>query len=124
MDGVLCIPHLGASTEESEDNCAVMAAKQLIQYAENGCIVNSVNAPNCALSAKETKYRLCVLHRNSNELLALLTETINQSMPIMNLSNCVKGELAYSVFDVDNDAIKNLAQLIESWDNVYRVRLV
>ena len=121
---VICIPHLGASTEEAEDNCAVMAAKQLIDYIENGNVVNSVNYPTCSMP-RTTEHRLVILHKNTKNILAQITGTVgNEGINISNLTNQSKGDYAVTILDIDNkvseDAIKNIAQV----ENIIKVRVI
>jgi len=121
---VICIPHLGASTEEAEDNCAIMAAKQLIDYIENGNIVNSVNYPTCSMP-RTTAHRLVILHKNTKNILAQITGTVgNEGINISNLTNQSKGDYAVTILDIDNkvseDAIKNIAQV----ENIIKVRVI
>ena len=121
---VICIPHLGASTEEAEDNCAIMAAKQLIDYIENGNIVNSVNYPTCSMP-RTTDYRLVILHKNTQNILAQITGTVgNEGINISNLTNQSKGDFAVTILDIDNkvsdDAISHIAQV----ENIIKVRVI
>ena len=124
VKNVICIPHLGASTEEAEDNCAVMAAKQLIDYIENGNVVNSVNYPTCSMP-RTTEHRLVILHKNTKNILAQITGTVgNEGINISNLTNQSKGDYAVTILDIDNkvsdDAIKNIAQV----ENIVKVRVI
>ena len=121
---VICVPHLGASTEEAEDNCAIMAAKQLIDYIENGNVVNSVNYPTCSMP-RTTEHRLVILHKNTKNILAQITGTVgNEGINISNLTNQSKGDYAVTILDIDNkvseDAIKNIAQV----ENIIKVRVI
>ncbi len=121
---VICIPHLGASTEEAEENCAIMAAKQLIDYIENGNIVNSVNYPTCSMP-RTTEHRLVILHKNTKNILAQITGTVgNEGINISNLTNQSKGDYAVTILDIDNkvseEAIKNIAQV----ENIIKVRVI
>ncbi|MBO5068011.1 MAG: 3-phosphoglycerate dehydrogenase [Clostridia bacterium] len=121
---VICIPHLGASTEEAEDNCAIMAAKQLIDYIENGNIVNSVNYPTCSMP-RTTDYRLVILHKNTQNILAQITGTVgNEGINISNLTNQSKGDYAVTILDIDNkvsdDAISHISQV----ENIIKVRVI
>ena len=121
---VICIPHLGASTEEAEDNCAVMAAKQLIDYIENGNIVNSVNYPTCSMP-RTTENRLVILHKNTHNILAHITGTVgNEGINISNLTNQSKGDYAVTILDVDgkvsDQAIAHIAQV----ENIIKVRVI
>ena len=120
---VICIPHLGASTEEAEDNCAVMAAKQLFDYIENGNIVNSVNYPSCAMP-RTTEHRLTILHKNAHNILAQITGTVgNEGINISNLTNQSKGDYAVTILDVDSkvsdDAIKHISEV----EGIIKVRV-
>lgn len=119
---VICIPHLGASTEEAEENCAIMAAKQLIDYIENGNVVNSVNYPTCSMP-RTTENRLVILHKNTHNILAQITGTVgNEGINISNLTNQSKGDFAVTILDVDNkvsdQAINHIAQV----ENIIKVR--
>ncbi len=122
-DGVIAIPHLGASTPESEENCARMAAKQLINYIENGCIVNSVNLPEVNIP-RNTKKRVCVIHKNIPNMINNLTAAVGKDINIENMVNRAKGEYAYTLLDIndgDDDAIMARATAIEG---VIRVRII
>ncbi len=124
VNGVVCIPHLGASTPESEDNCAEMAAKELIDYIENGNIVNSVNLPNISMP-KSGEKRICIIHKNiPNMLTAITTIVAKDNVNIENLLNKSRGEIAYTMLDVnecDTDVIKEHLSAI---DGVIRVRII
>jgi D-3-phosphoglycerate dehydrogenase len=103
IDNTICIPHLGASTEESEENCAVMAVDQLMDYLENGNIANSVNFPNCSLGICTATARICVLNRNIPAMLGKITGILaDMNINIADLNNRSKGELAYTLVDVDS----------------------
>ncbi len=121
---VICIPHLGASTEEAEDNCAVMAAKQLIDYIENGNVVNSVNYPTCAMP-RTTDYRLVILHKNTQNILAEITGTVGkEGINISNLTNQSKGDYAVTILDIDNEVSADAIKHIESVENIVKVRVI
>ena len=121
---VICIPHLGASTEEAEENCAVMAAKQLIDYIENGNIVNSVNYPNCSMP-RNTNNRLVILHKNVQNILAQITGTVgNEGINISNLTNQSKGNFAVTILDIDQEVSNDAVKHIESVENIIRVRVI
>ncbi|MBO7149474.1 MAG: 3-phosphoglycerate dehydrogenase [Clostridia bacterium] len=121
---VICIPHLGASTEEAEDNCAVMAAKQLIDYIENGNVVNSVNYPTCAMP-RTTDYRLVILHKNTQNILAQITGTVgNEGINISNLTNQSKGDFAVTILDIDNEVSADAIKHISEVENIIRVRVI
>ncbi len=124
VKNVICIPHLGASTEEAEENCAIMAAKQLIDYIENGNIVNSVNYPTCAMP-RTTNYRLVILHKNTQNILAHITGTVgNEGINISNLTNQSKGEYAVTILDIDNEVSAEAIKHISQVENIIRVRVI
>ncbi|MBR2499136.1 MAG: 3-phosphoglycerate dehydrogenase [Clostridia bacterium] len=121
---IVCIPHLGASTEEAEENCAIMAAKQLIDYIENGNVVNSVNFPTCTMP-RTTENRLVILHKNISNILAAITGTVgNEGINISNLTNQSRGDYAVTILDVDSkvseDAIKHISEV----EGIIRVRVI
>ncbi|MBR2938068.1 MAG: phosphoglycerate dehydrogenase [Oscillospiraceae bacterium] len=123
MEGVVAIPHLGASTEESEDNCAKMAVRQVMNYLENGNIVNSVNFPNCDMGKCTKASRITILHKNIPNMLSQLTNVLaSENINISDLLNRSKGEYAYTMFDLDSvpsaTAVEKLAQV----EGVIRVR--
>lgn len=120
--GIINIPHLGASTAESEDNCAVMAAQELSDYLENGNILNSVNFPNCSLP-EDNVGRIAIAHKNIPNVIAKFTEALS-SVNISDMINKSKGELAYTIINTDHaipaEAIEKLNQI----DAVIRVRVI
>lgn len=121
-ENILCFPHLGASTPEAEDNCAVMAAKQLADYIENGNIVNSVNYPACT-SARYTPYRITVLHKNQQNMIAQISSILaKDGINIENFENKNKGETAYTILDIATAASEKLLGEIAKIDGVYKVR--
>ncbi len=121
---VICIPHLGASTEEAEENCAIMAAKQLIDYIENGNVVNSVNYPTCSMP-RTTAYRLVILHKNTQNILAQITGTVGkEGINISNLTNQSKGEYAVTILDIDNEVSEQAIRHISQVENIIRVRVI
>ncbi len=124
VKNVICTPHLGASTEEAEDNCAVMAAKQLIDYIENGNIVNSVNYPTCSMP-RTTDNRLVILHKNTANVLAQITGTVGKDgINISNLTNQSRGDYAVTILDVEkevsDEAIAHIAQV----EDIVKVRVI
>ncbi len=122
VDNIICIPHLGASTPEAEDNCAVMAAKQLIDYIENGNIVNSVNYPACSMP-RTTNVRLVVLHKNVANLLAQVTGALgNSGINISNMSNQSRGEYAVTLLDVESIVPQEVLDKLSTIDGIIRVR--
>ena len=106
MKNTVAIPHLGASTEESEDNCAIMAVNQIIDFLENGNIKNSVNYPEL-VTERTTDVRICVLHRNVSGIIAQITSAVSElGINIENLTNRSKGDYAYTICEI-NDQIPN-----------------
>ena len=104
LENVIAIPHLGASTPESEDNCAVMAVDQLKDYLENGNIVNSVNLPALTMAREPGTQRVCIIHRNVPNTIATFTATCGQAgVNIENMQSKSRGEYAYTVLDVSGD---------------------
>ena len=102
VKGAIVIPHLGASTEEAEDNCAVMAAKQLKDYLENGNIKNSVNYPDCDMGIRGENTRLLLLHHNVPNMIGQFTTILaKDNMNIADLTNKSKGKYAYTMIDID-----------------------
>lgn len=125
MEGVIAIPHLGASTEESEDNCAVMAVKQLVDYMENGNIKNSVNFPNCDAGVCLTQGRIAILHRNIPKMLTQFTGSFAAlDVNIANMVNKSKGEYAYTVLDVDTSLSEEVVTKLSAIEGVLKVRVV
>ena len=119
QENVIVLPHLGASTPESEDNCAVMAAHELIDYIENGTIRNSVNYPNAEL-AKTGDALVCVMHKNVPELISKITGAC-AGANIENLLNKSKGDYAYTMLDVTGSVDK---AALEAIDGVFKVRVL
>lgn len=116
VDGIITLPHLGASTPEAEDNCATMAAKEIMAYLEDGNIVNSVNYPNCSAPRIAGKARVCVLHKNTPNMLAQITAFFGEKgINIEHMTNNAKGDYAYTILDVDNadDSIVASAKAVE-----------
>ncbi len=123
MDGVVAIPHLGASTEESEDNCAKMAVKQVMNYLQNGNIVNSVNFPNCDMGVCAKASRITILHKNIPNMLSQLTNVLaGENINISDLINRSKGEYAYTMFDLDSIPSVIAVEKLKQIDGVIRVR--
>lgn len=124
MDGVITLPHLGASTPESEENCASMGAMELIDFLENGNIKNSVNLP--AVSAdKSGAARITVIHINQPNMIATITDTISKDgINIANFLDKNRGEYAYSIIDVDSDVSERVVEDIKKIGGVIRVRVI
>lgn len=124
VKNAVCTPHIGASTPEAEDNCAVMAAKELIDYIENGNISNSVNYPNCSMP-RTTALRLVILHKNVANILAKITGTVgSEGVNIAHLSNQSKGNYAVTMIDADTDVTANAVSQIERIDGIIKVRVI
>jgi D-3-phosphoglycerate dehydrogenase len=124
VNGVIPIPHLGASTPESEDNCAVMAAEEIREYLLRGTIKNSVNFPDSDLPYTGKK-RFCVLHKNIPNVVASLTkEVANRGVNIDNMTNRSKGPYAYTVIDVDESELTGLEDKLRGVEGVIRVRVI
>lgn len=124
VDGVIAVPHLGASTPESEDNCASMAARELIDYIENGNIVNSVNLPEITMP-RSGKHRVCVIHRNIPNMLTAITGIFAEdNVNIENLLNKSRGNYAYSMLDIDEADTSAVADKIGAIEGVIRVRVI
>ena len=125
VKGVIAFPHLGASTEESEDNCAEMAVDQLMDYLENGNITNSVNYPNTQLGVCQTQGRIAILHRNIPNMLTRFTGAFaKDNINITEMSNKTKGDYAYAIFDVDSAITEESVQHIIDIEGVLKVRVV
>ena len=121
---VVAIPHLGASSPESEQNCAVMAAKEMKDYLENGNIVNSVNMPNVYMERSGVA-RLCLIHRNVPAMLAHITSVLSkEGVNVEHLTNKSRGEYAYTMIDVDTTISDALRQDLIAIENVIRVRIL
>ncbi len=122
MEGVIAIPHLGASTEESEDNCAVMAADELVAYLESGNIINSVNFPNAEMNAAGKK--VCVMHKNVPAIISSITTLFGGAgINIDNMLNKSRGDYAYTMLDVANADDAIVAKISEI-EGVIRVRVI
>lgn len=123
IDNIICVPHLGASTPESEENCAVMASLELKDYLENGNIVNSVNFPNCSMP-RETVARVCVMHKNIPNMLSQISNAVAQEkINIETMINKSKGDYAYTMLEIC-DKSEKVCDVIEKIDGVIRVRII
>lgn len=121
----IVIPHLGASTEESEDNCAVMAVEELQDYLENGNITHSVNFPDCNMGVCTAKGRIAILHRNVKGMIGKYTSILGEAdINISDLTNKSKGDYAYALIDLDAPATSEVAAKLEAIDSVLKVRLI
>ncbi len=125
QEGCIVTPHLGASTEESEDNCAVMAVKELMNYMENGNIINSVNFPKIDMGCCETAGRVLVLHENKANMITKFSSYFGDAeINIAEMNNKSKGANAVSMFDLDTPATGEIIEKISAVPGVYRVRVV
>lgn len=125
LDNVIALPHLGASTEESEDNCAIMAVKQIADFIENGNIVNSVNYPACDAGVCTTAARVAICHKNIPDMLTRFTGVFSKKG--INISNMVsksKGDWAYTLLDVETAVDDSNKEELEAVDGVVKVRII
>lgn len=122
--GVIALPHLGASTPESEDNCAIMAAHELQDYLDNGNITNSVNLPNVSMERSGVA-RICIIHRNVPNILAQITTIVSGAgMNVENLANKSRKDYAYTMLDVDNKVTDEVVKQLSAIDGVIRIRVM
>ena len=125
MDKAIVVPHLGASTEEAEDNCAIMAVDELQDYLDNGNIRHSVNYPNLSAGICDTAARVAILHRNIPNMLSQITSFFGeQGLNIANLANKSRGEYAYTLLDLNEKIPKDTVDKLKAIDGVLRVRRV
>ena len=125
QEGVIVLPHLGASTEEAEDNCAVMAVKELRNYIENGNIVNSVNYPNCDCGVCTSAGRVTVCHKNVPAIISKLTSVMGDAgINIESMDNKSRGDYAYSVLDTGSAITEDVTAKLSAIDGVIKVRVV
>lgn len=124
-DGVIAFPHLGASTAESEENCAVMAAKQVKEYLETGSIINSVNLPNLDIGAVKGDARVCIISENTPDIMADFTETFARTgVSVAAMSQNTRGDYSYAAFDLSQVPGKDVIASLQEIDGVIRVRLI
>ena len=124
-DGILVTPHLGASTEESEENCAVMAVKELRDFLENGNIKNSVNFPNCDMGTCVAVGRIAITHKNVPNMISQFTKILGaEGLNIADMTNKSKGEYAYTLIDLESTASKEALDELKSIEGVSRVRVI
>lgn len=125
MEGAIVIPHLGASTEEAEDNCAVMAVQEIADYIENGNIINSVNYPNCDMGTCKTAGRVAVCHKNVPAVISKITSVMgDEGINIEEMSNKSRGDYAYSMLDISEPASDSVVDKLSAIDGVIKVRVV
>ena len=123
--GCIVIPHLGASTEESEDNCAVMAVEELMDYMENGNIRNSVNYPACDMGVCTKAGRVAIFHKNIANMITKFTAEFGQKgINISDMTNKSRGEVAYTMLDVEEKPSEEIISALENISGVFRVRIV
>lgn len=120
--GIIAIPHLGASTEESEDNCAKMAADEIKDFLETGNITNSVNFPNCSLPCDKVG-RITIMHKNIPNMIAKYTDVL-KSVNIADMINKSKGDYAYTIINTDHPVTDEMVQKLEKLDEVISVRVI
>ncbi len=125
QEGCIVIPHLGASTEESEDNCAKMAVKEMMNYLENGNINNSVNYPNCDMGICSQAGRIAIFHRNIANMITKFTACFgDEGINITDMTNKSKGEVAYTMIDLESPATDEMIRKLQAIPGVFRVRVV
>jgi D-3-phosphoglycerate dehydrogenase len=124
LDNVIAIPHLGASTPESEDNCAMMAAKQLMDFLENGNIVNAVNFPACELN-RSSDFRITIAHKNIPNMVGQISTLVaKEKINILNMINRSKGNLAYTIIDTESNVSQEMIQQIQRINGILSVRIL
>lgn len=125
MKGALVLPHLGASTEESEENCAVMAVTELMNYMENGNIINSVNYPSCELGVLNNTKRIIIFNRNIPNMIGQYTSVLAEAgINITDMSNKSRGDVAYTIINVEEELPQSLIDKLGEIDGVFRVRVL
>ena len=125
MKNVIAIPHLGASTEESEDNCAKMAVEELMDYLENGNIRNSVNYPNCDMGVCHAASRVAVLHLNVPNMIGQITGSLaSGNVNISDMTNKSRDKYAYTLLDLENPAEEDMVEKLKAIKGVLRVRVI
>lgn len=123
--GCIVTPHLGASTEESEDNCAKMAVDELKDYLQNGNIRNSVNYPNCDMGVCNVAGRVAILHKNVANMITQFTGAFGEAnINISDMTNKSRGEYAYTILDIESKATDEILEKLNAIDGVFRVRVV
>ena len=123
--GCIVTPHLGASTAESEDNCAIMAVRELRDYLENGNIVHSVNFPDCSMGACTTEGRIAILHKNVKGMIGQYTSVLGAAdVNVSDMTNKGKGDYAYSLIDVDSPVTEDVVEKLKSIDGVLKVLII
>ncbi|MFP3153084.1 phosphoglycerate dehydrogenase [Lachnospiraceae bacterium ZAX-1] len=125
VKGIIVTPHLGASTQESEDNCAIMAVNQVMEYMENGNIINSVNYPNCDLGSCTQAGRIAILHKNIKGMIGKYAVVLGDAdINISNMANKSRGDYAYALLDLDAPITKEVVEKLKATEGVLKVRVV
>lgn len=125
MKGVIATPHLGASTEESEDNCAVMAVEQIMDFVENGNIVNSVNYPAASLGVCDKAGRVTICHKNIPNMIGQFSSTVAaEGINVADMVDKSRGDFAYAIMDLDHEATDVLVEKLAAVEGVIKVRVV
>ena len=125
LDNVIVLPHLGASTEESEDNCAIMAVKEIMDYMENGNIKNSVNYPACDMGVCDSAARIAINHKNIPNMITQFTKVFaDQNINVTNMISKSRGDWAYCMLDLDGVPADTLVEVLKSIDGVVKVRVI
>ena len=125
IDGVIAIPHLGASTQESEDNCAIMASLEIKEFLETGNIKNSVNFPNCELPKKDDRKRIIIANKNIPNMISIITTLLAEnSINIQNMINKSKNDLAYNIIDTSSKVSNNILDKIKNIEGVLMTRVI
>ena len=125
QEGCIVIPHLGASTEESEDNCAIMAVEEVRDFLENGNIRNSVNFPNCDMGVCQGAGRVAVLHKNIKGIISKYTAVMeSNNINISDMTNKSRGDYAYSLMDIDSPVTDAAVEQLKAIEGVLKVRVV
>lgn len=125
QDGVIVIPHLGASTAEAEDNCAVMAVQEISDYMENGNITHSVNYPDCQMGICQTAGRIALLHYNRQGVIAQYTTILGDAnINVSDMTNKTRGDFAYALLDIDAPVTPEVEEKLNAIEDVIRVRVV
>lgn len=125
VKGAIVIPHLGASTEESEDNCAKMAVREVMDFLENGNIKNSVNYPDCEMGIYSGGTRITILHRNVPNMIGQFTALLaEENVNITNMTNKSRGAYAYTMIDTDTEISKEMIQKLNNINEILNVRII
>ena len=123
LENVILTPHLGASTEEAEANCAEMAVRQMMDYLENGNIRNSVNFPAVNMGVCRSVSRIAILHKNIPNMIGTITKAISE-LNISDLTNRSRGEYAYTLIDLDSEITKEAVEHLKAVDGMIRIRII